>query len=139
MARVRTNAMKPSGKAAHFQRRRGFLKVADKSIDGKGPRVALVIHARLQQSQGADRTGLVNVFEMPGDRHAVRELHHIGQEAADLQFRIDAFADTPVGLEEQPAAQKSDAIAAQTQQFDGIELFGAGRRQLGEGARRHET
>ena len=55
---------------------------------------------------------LPRVLDRAGDRHAVLEARHLGEEAADLELRVDPRAQAPVALEEQPLAQRDDRVAA---------------------------
>src|SRR6185295_3676819 len=65
------------------------------------PRVALVHDVRLQERHGGSlaATGR-GVLDRAGERHAMLEVRHLGEEAADLELRMHALADAAEALEE---------------------------------------
>ncbi len=76
------------------------------------PAVALVRHIGLQQRERHRAAVVAEVFERAHHRHAVRERHLLGEEAADLEFGVDAGAQLAVALEEQRLADRDDRVAA---------------------------
>ena len=82
-------------------------------VDGVGPGVALVGDLRLQQRQRPDaRRRLPRYSTLPATGTQCVKLDHVGQEAAHLEFRVDARLQAAVGLEEQALAEQADRVAA---------------------------
>ncbi len=80
--------------AAHFAGQgRTLLDEALQIVEREAPAVALVGDVGLQQRErGRRAVGADTYSTRSGDRHAVREARHVGEEAPDLELRVDARA-----------------------------------------------
>ena len=84
------------------------LEEALEVLERVAPAVALVRHVGLQQRERQRvRSSCRQVLDRAGHRHAVRELRHLGEEAADLELGVHAGAQPPVALEEQALAERA--------------------------------
>ena len=89
-----------------------FLEEALQIFERKRPAIALILDIRLQQSDRGRSAVAREVFDIPRQRHAVRELCHLGQIATDLQFGIRMGLETSISLQEQAFAKTDYGVAA---------------------------
>ncbi len=103
------------------------------------PGVALVHHIGLQERHGCTLACGRQVFHRAGERHAVLEVRHFGEEAPDLELRMDAGPDAAEALEEQAIAELHGGVGALRVQPGECEIHHFAARHRGEGARRREA
>ena len=90
------------------------LQISLQVVERVAPAVALVWHEGLQQRQGRRFTegfsASRRILHRSGDRHAVGEFRHLGEEAPDLELGIHARPQPPVALQKQALAQRHRGI-----------------------------
>src|SRR5215213_826136 len=108
-------------------------------FERESPAVALVAHVSLQERERRHCAVAVDVLDDSRERNAVGEMRDVGQEPADLDFRVYAFAQPPVTLEEGALADGDDRIAAGTVRYADRQRFNVRARDLRVRARGEES
>ena len=103
------------------------------------PAVALVRHIGLKQAERHQATVGAAVLDHAHDRHAVREVGHLGEEAPDLELRVHTGPHTAVSLEEEPLAEGDDGVAARGLRAADGQLVEVGTGEFGVGGGRQEA